>query len=95
MPQKYEEIIARVKRILDKEEELRVLRNQLKTLVGEAIEAEEAKPKLTLEEKCPKCENKEAYFWTVQTRAGDEAETMFLECKKCKHRWRSYKNEQI
>lgn len=42
------------------------------------------------EEECPKCKNKEAYYWTVQTRAGDESETRFLECTKCKHRWRSY-----
>lgn len=42
------------------------------------------------EEECPKCKNKFAYFWTVQTRAGDEAETRFFECVKCKHRWRDY-----
>jgi len=42
------------------------------------------------EEECPKCGCKEAYFWTVQTRAGDEAETRFFECVKCKHRWRAY-----
>ncbi len=41
-------------------------------------------------EECPKCENREAYFWTVQTRAGDEAETKFFECTKCRHRWRDY-----
>jgi len=42
------------------------------------------------EEECPKCSNRKAYFWTVQTRAGDEAETRFFECTKCKHRWREY-----
>ena len=41
-------------------------------------------------EKCKKCKNDKAYFWTVQTRAGDEAETRFFECTKCKHRWRAY-----
>jgi len=39
---------------------------------------------------CPKCGNKEAYFWTSQTRAGDEAETKFYRCTKCKHTWRDY-----
>ena len=39
---------------------------------------------------CPKCNNKEAYFWTSQTRAGDEAETKFFRCTKCKHTWREY-----
>ena len=40
---------------------------------------------------CPKCSNKEAYFWTSQTRAGDEAETKFFRCTKCKHTWREYR----
>ncbi len=40
---------------------------------------------------CPKCKHKEIYFWTSQTRAGDEAETRFFKCVKCKHTWREYK----
>ena len=40
---------------------------------------------------CPKCVHKEAYFWTSQTRAGDEAETKFYRCTKCKHTWREYR----
>ena len=40
---------------------------------------------------CPKCKNTEAYFWTSQTRSGDEAETRFFRCTKCKHTWREYK----
>jgi DNA-directed RNA polymerase subunit M len=39
---------------------------------------------------CTKCRNKEAYFWTSQTRSGDEAETKFYRCTKCKHTWRDY-----
>ena len=42
------------------------------------------------EEECPKCEHKIASYWTIQTRAGDEPETKFLKCKKCKHTWRDY-----
>lgn len=42
------------------------------------------------QEDCEKCENKEAYFWLQQTRAGDEPETKFLKCTKCKHTWRDY-----
>lgn len=45
-------------------------------------------PKTKIE--CPKCGNTEAYFWTVQTRAGDEPETKFLKCTKCNHTWRDY-----
>lgn len=44
-----------------------------------------------MEAKCPKCGNKEAYFWMLQTRAGDEASTRFFKCTKCKHTWREYK----
>ena len=40
---------------------------------------------------CPKCNHKEAWFWTSQTRAGDEAETRFYRCTKCKHTWREYR----
>ncbi|MFA5019578.1 MAG: transcription factor S [Candidatus Pacearchaeota archaeon] len=40
---------------------------------------------------CPKCKNKETYFWTSQTRSGDEAETRFFKCTKCKYTWREYK----
>lgn len=43
-----------------------------------------------IEQECPKCTNKEAYFWTVQTRAGDEGETRFFQCTKCNYRWREY-----
>ena len=39
---------------------------------------------------CEKCGHKIAYFWTVQTRAGDEPETKFLKCEKCNHIWRDY-----
>lgn len=41
--------------------------------------------------KCPKCKHNKAYYWTVQTRAGDEPETKFLKCEKCRHVWRDYK----
>ena len=41
-------------------------------------------------EKCKKCKNEKAYFWTIQTRSGDEAETKFFKCMKCEHTWREY-----
>ena len=40
--------------------------------------------------KCEKCGNKQAFFWTMQTRAGDEPETKFLKCVKCGSTWRDY-----
>lgn len=45
-------------------------------------------PKTSVE--CPKCHHNTAYFWLVQTRAGDEPETKFLRCEKCEHTWRDY-----
>jgi len=41
-----------------------------------------------IKEKCPKCGNGEANSWTQQMRAGDEPETEFYRCTKCKHTWR-------
>lgn len=39
---------------------------------------------------CEKCGNDKAYYWLVQTRAADEAQTKFLRCTKCSHTWRDY-----
>lgn len=39
---------------------------------------------------CPKCGNDQAYYFSAQMRSGDEAETRFFRCAKCKHAWREY-----
>lgn len=39
---------------------------------------------------CEKCGHDKAHFWLRQTRAGDEPETKFYKCEKCKHTWRDY-----
>ncbi len=39
---------------------------------------------------CPKCENKEAFWWLRQTRGADEPETRFLRCTSCGYTWREY-----
>ncbi|MHA1382626.1 MAG: transcription factor S [Candidatus Helarchaeota archaeon] len=41
-------------------------------------------------EECPKCGNKKASYWQVQTRSGDEAMTTFFRCTKCRFTWREY-----
>jgi DNA-directed RNA polymerase subunit M len=43
-----------------------------------------------IDEECPKCAHSKSFFWLVQTRAGDEAETRFFKCVKCNHTWREY-----
>lgn len=42
-------------------------------------------------ERCKKCGHEKAFFWTVQTRASDEAETKFFKCEKCDNTWREYR----
>ncbi len=44
-----------------------------------------------ISEQCKDCGNEKAYFWTVQTRSGDEAETKFFKCTKCEFTWREYR----
>jgi DNA-directed RNA polymerase subunit M len=56
-------------------------------VVGEEVDV---KPLPTTQVECPKCENKEAYWWMLQTRSGDEATTQFFRCTKCGHTWREY-----
>jgi transcription factor S len=43
------------------------------------------------EQECPECKHTLAYYWTRQTRAGDEPETNFYKCEMCKHQWREYR----
>jgi DNA-directed RNA polymerase subunit M len=42
-------------------------------------------------DKCKECGNDKSYFWIVQTRASDEAETKFFKCTKCGHTRREYR----
>jgi len=39
---------------------------------------------------CPKCDNREAYWWMQQMRAADEPPTRFFKCTKCGNVWREY-----
>ena len=48
----------------------------------------ETLPKTEVE--CPKCGNNQAFYWTAQTRASDEGETIFYKCIKCSNQWRDY-----
>ena len=56
----------------------------------EVVGDEESKMLPSMDADCPKCGHKKAFYWLVQTRAGDEPETKFLRCEKCKHTWRDY-----
>ncbi|MBR9683061.1 transcription factor S [Candidatus Woesearchaeota archaeon] len=54
----------------------------------EIVQEIETHPKIKAD--CQKCENKEAYYWTQQTRGADEPETRFFKCTKCSYTWREY-----
>ncbi|MBU3907393.1 MAG: transcription factor S [Nanoarchaeota archaeon] len=72
--------IKTVEKINGKKEEISVVRDKDNTEVFPIIS-----------ETCKKCGNNQAYFWTVQTRASDEAETKFFKCTKCSYTWREYR----
>lgn len=55
------------------------------------INEQESEVKPIVEMTCPKCKNKKAYFWTIQTRSADESETKFYKCTKCNYTWRIYR----
>lgn len=55
------------------------------------ISSKDSKTMPIVNEKCKECKNDKAYFWTIQTRAGDEAETKFFKCTKCDFTWRDYR----
>ena len=70
-------IIFKEKVQLGRENKIEIIDKQIETL-----------PKVKAN--CSKCGHKKAYYWMIQTRASDEAETKFYECCKCQHRWREY-----
>jgi len=74
---KSEKVVLKEKVELSKSQQIEVQDKKVETL-----------PKI--KEDCPKCTGKQAYYWTLQTRSSDEAETRFFECTKCSHRWRAY-----
>ena len=73
--QKKESLILKEK--LENKEKIEVVDKSFETL-----------PKV--DQTCPKCKNSKAYFWLLQTRSADEAETTFYKCTKCNHTWRTY-----
>jgi DNA-directed RNA polymerase subunit M len=44
----------------------------------------------TVRIECPKCGNRTAYVWQVQTRGSDESSTQFFRCTKCSFTFREY-----
>ena len=67
----------------------KVTKVEEKEIVDSDDSAAEIHPLIKAE--CSKCKHEEAYFWTKQTRSGDEAETSFYKCVKCRNTWRLYR----
>jgi DNA-directed RNA polymerase subunit M len=68
-------------------------KNAVKIKVGEDIPIFEETLADTLpidRVECSKCGNTQAYWYLLQTRKADEAETRFYQCTKCGHKWREY-----
>lgn len=73
---KQKKIVSVSERVEDKPK-IEVVDRKLETL-----------PTMTMD--CPECGNKKVFYWLMQTRAADEAETQFFRCTKCNHQWRQY-----
>ena len=56
----------------------------------EIIKEDNLKAMPTTRAECPKCGEKEAAYWQLQTRSADEGMTTFYRCLKCKFTWRAY-----
>jgi len=63
-------------------------RKEKEIVIVEDTEAMRTLP--TIEVKCPKCGNGEAFWWLRQLRAADESEVRFFRCTKCGKTWREY-----
>ena len=71
--------------------ELRVSQNVTRTPRDKIVVVEDdSVPMPKTAAVCPSCGNTEAYYWTVQTRRGDEGAKEFYRCTKCKQTWRYY-----
>ena len=63
---------------------------EMKEVVDERVEvavvdAKKDNPNPITDFPCKSCGHKRAYFWLRQMRSGDEPESKFYECVKCKN----------
>lgn len=69
---------------------LKIVEEKKKTNGVVILEKDETPLPMTVRD-CPKCGNKQAWYWLQQTRSADEPPTQFFRCTKCKRVWREYK----
>ncbi len=82
---KEEKILEEVEEDIEEDKTEKIEEKPRSIEIAERIETH---PKIKAD--CEKCGNKEAYYWTQQTRGADEPETRFFKCSKCEYTWREY-----
>jgi DNA-directed RNA polymerase subunit M len=65
-----------------------ILSEKMKEKTNVVLVKEEIVPYPKAKALCKKCGNTEAYYYSVQTRGGDESETVYMTCTKCKNVWK-------
>lgn len=60
----------------------------LKKRMAAAASATKAEHGATIKERCPKCNNPEMTFHTMQLRSADEGQTVFYACPKCHYKYK-------
>ncbi|MEM3022626.1 MAG: transcription factor S [Candidatus Bathyarchaeia archaeon] len=71
-----------------KEKEVRRIKRERENVVVIGREEQKLRTLPTAKAECPKCGNKRAFYWMVQTRGADESSTQFFRCTKCSYTWR-------
>jgi len=75
---------------VDKDAEVTAIKEEVQQQKTVEIVEEEVETRPIMDAECPECGNDKAHYHLLQTRASDEPETKFLQCTKCKHKWRDY-----
>ena len=70
--EKYEFSKIWVNKLKNKEDKLRTEQKNERTIINE---------------KCPKCNYNQMYYYTIQTRDADEGSTVYYECVKCHYKF--------
>lgn len=60
-----------------------------RSVVKTSLNNDELEEGATIKEKCPKCDNEEMQYHTLQLRSADEGATVFYTCTSCGHRFRT------
>ncbi|MBU5575047.1 MAG: transcription factor S [Candidatus Aenigmatarchaeota archaeon] len=78
--------ITKFKKSSEKIFETEIKKIQPVIVVEKKKQIEDVLPKINIE--CPKCKNKEAYWWVQQASVEEEKNIRFYKCTKCKYTWR-------